>query len=292
MQLHRGVVRLADHPALRSSWARHAQDGRVVRALPGVVMDAVLVNDPGAWIRAVHAWDPNAIVAGRAAASLTFAPDTAVGHVLVYTSSRMADRGMIRFRRHALHQDLISWVGDLRVTTPAATGLTAALEGDYEPVTTALRLAVVDVEMLNECGRLLTIRPAAGVRSVLRDVSSNPWSVAEVEAHRLLRGAGITGWLGNEPMMIDGRRYVLDIPFPAAKVAFEVNSFEFHSSKQAMMHDAGRANALLAAGWRSYVLMPTQIVDHPDETLHFIRRVVRLREQRSRDIRETEIFRP
>jgi len=255
-------------------------------------MDGALVEDPVAWMRAVHAWDPNAVVAGRAAASLAFAPETTVDRVSVYTSSRIADRGMLRFRRHVLRPELTSWVGGLRITMPAATGLTAALEGDYEPATTALRLSLVDVGALRECGRLLTVRPAGRVREVLRDLSGNPWSVAEVDAHRLLRGGGVTGWMGNHPVVLRGSRYVLDLAFPEAKVAFEVNSFQFHSSKQAMMRDAGRANALLAAGWRPYVLMPTQIAHHPEETLDFVRSVVRRREQRSRAIRVTEIFRP
>lgn len=290
MLRHDGVVRVADYPELRSAWSRQAQLKKVVRALPGVVVDAALVRDPVAWMRAVYAWDPNAVVAGRAAASLTFAPGLSVTLVSVYTDSRLADRGPIRFRHHALESELTAWVGDLRVTTPAATGLTAALDGDFEPATAALRLSLTKVGDLTECARRLRVRPRIRVSEVLRDLSGNPWSVAEVQAHRLLRGAGVTGWVGNYPVVLQGSRYVIDLAFPRSKVAFEINSFEFHSSKQAMMRDAGRANAMLAAGWRSYVLMPTQITDYPEETLDFIRVVVRQRDQRSRGIRASEIF--
>ena len=280
MSEHDGILRVADYPALRSAWVRHVRTGRVIRPLPGVVMDAALAQDPVAWMRAVHAWDRNAVVVARAAASLTFAPETVLDHVSVYTASRLRDRGLIRFRCHELDPELTSWVGNLRVTTPAATSLTAGLEGDYDPATAALRLSIVDLEALGECARRLNIRPAQNVRGVLRDLGGNPWSVAEVDAHRLLRGAGITGWVGNHGVVINGRRYVLDIAFPAARVAFEVNSFQFHSSRQAMVRDAGRANAILAAGWRLYVLMPGNITQHPQETLAFVRSVTRRREQR------------
>lgn len=78
MREYGGVVRVADHPELRSAWSRRATAGAVVRALPGVVMEAERARDPLAWVRAVHAWDPNAVIAGRAAAHLAFAPELVV----------------------------------------------------------------------------------------------------------------------------------------------------------------------------------------------------------------------
>lgn len=280
MARHSGVVRLADHRELRSAWARHARSGRVIRALPGVVLDAALRDDPAAWMRAVHAWDCNAVLAGRAAAWLTFAPAVAVTQVLVYSRTRLLDRGPLRFRRHELCPELTGWVEGMHVTTPEATALTAALEGDFEPATTALRSALVGIDSLREAARALRVRPAATLRAVLRDLSGNPWSVAEVEAHRLLRAAGVTGWIGNHHVSVGGMQLVLDIALVAARVAFEVNSFQFHSSRDAQARDAVRLNALLAAGWRVYTLTPAQIRLHPEETAHWIRSVVRRRERR------------
>ena len=245
-------------------------------------MDAGLTSDPIAWVRAVHAWDPNATIAGRAAAHLTFAPDLAVTEIEVYRAGLQSDRGPLRFRRHLLNPELTTWVGSLRVATPEASALTAALAGDYDPATIALRKSMVSVASLSDAARLLATRPAHRLRTVLRDVSNNPWSVAEVRAHRLLRRAGIGGWIGNYPIAVDGQVLTVDIAIPEARVAIEVNSFEFHSQRAAMERDAFRSNALLSIGWRPYVLTPRQIAERPDETINWLRSVAGRRALRSR----------
>ncbi|MBK7822733.1 MAG: hypothetical protein IPJ61_17125 [Tessaracoccus sp.] len=274
LALSAGVVRVRNHPSLRSAWTQHLTSGRLIRALPGVLLDADLAADPVAWMRAVHLWDPDAVIAGAAAAYLTFDPGTIPKNVLVYTRTKLAHRGLVRFQRHRLAPDLTMWRGEVHVTSPAVTALTAAIAGDYATATTALREGIVSQDRLQEAARRLRLSPRDPLVRVLRELSENPWSVAEVDAHRLFRAAGIRGWVGNYEVVAGGHRFSLDIAIPESRIAFEINSFAFHSGREAMMRDSWRGNLLSADGWRQYVLLPTQISNHPEETIAFVRDVV------------------
>lgn len=98
--------------------------------------------------------------------------------------------------------------------------------------------------------------------------------MAEVEAHRLFRETGIIGWVANPPLTIRGRVLHPDVAFLRQKIAFEVNGFEYHSSRNEMERDAERMNLLIEAGWKVYVLTPSAIRNAPTETAEFIQRVL------------------
>lgn len=271
---HHGVVRMVEHRTQRTSWWRGLQDGRLLQPLPGIVMDAGLAHDPRAWIRSVALWSPHAVIAGRAAAAMTFAPLIDVETVTVYARGRLPDRGPIRFRRSAIAPDFLDWSNGIRVTVPVATALTAGLENDFVPATTALRQRLISPADIAASAQRWSRHTAARARRVAEALSNNPWSPAEVDAHALFRRAGVRGWQGNPEVWLDGTRLVPDIGLIEARMAFEIDSFEFHSSNEAMERDAARKNRFLAAGWRSYALTPRQIRDHPEETAAFIRSVV------------------
>ena len=276
IEYHRGVVPISAYPSLSSSWRSLVANGRLLRALPGIGLDAGLAEEPRPWIRAVQLWKPNAVIGGGAAAALTFAPELQLTSLHVYCETRQQDVGPLRLHRMMLpaHMVMCLGAGALRVTTPAATCLTAGLEGDLTPGTTGLRLGAVSVAGLKTTANSWRTRRSNALAEVVRDLSGNPWSIAEVQAHRLFRKAGITGWFGNHRIRVGSRTLVLDVAIPEAKVAFEINSFQFHSSREAMLHDSVRANALTALGWRVYTLTPGQITQHEEETGEFIRSVV------------------
>lgn len=262
------------------SWSRMVRDGELIAALPGVVIDARLRDDPLAWIRAVQAWNPNAVIAGAAAAKLTFAPELKLTTVRVYTSSKVRDNGPLEFRRRTIEPELLSWSGALRLTTPEITALTAGLDGDFEPGTEALRRGLVTPSSLAHAAVRWNGRPETTLNAVVKAFRDNPWSVAEVDVHRLFRESGLIGWEGNPRVCIDGRNVFPDIALVRSKIAFEVDSFAYHSAKEQMERDAGRTNLLLSAGWRRYTLLPTQIRNHPEETVEFLKGVVPSRYQR------------
>ncbi|WP_461107535.1 hypothetical protein [Tessaracoccus terricola] len=279
-----GVVRLAEHRPLRSSWSRAVKAGRLVQLLPGVVMDPGLVNDPAACIRAVTMWNPNAIIGGRAAAALTFDPEIDLKTVDVYAESHLTARGALRFHRDTIDPDLTKWEDDVRVTEAAATVLTAGILGDLHVGTRALKLEATTPKEIEKHAGWLTLRRATAARGVALALSRNPWSVAEVDAHALFRDAGLEGWEGNRPIMINGKELIPDIGFHDARIAFEIDSFEFHSAREAMERDGSRRNQFHSAGWRTYSLTPRQVREHRAETIAFARSVVWERHRRGRPI--------
>lgn len=270
IDLNNGIVATRNHMTIKSQWSELVKDGLLLRPLPGVVMDPGLEDDPRAWIRAVQLWNPNAVVAGRAAAALTFEPDLEFREVCVYTGIRRNRRGPLRFRHHELENKHVEYVGNLRVTNWAATALTAGLESDYRPATTALRKELVTHTALCELANAWQPSRRARAREVTKALGKEPWSVAEVDAHALFRTIGAYGWVGNHEVLIEGKSYFIDIAFPGLKMGFEINSFQFHSSKEAMERDASRLNNLVADGWQMFSLTPRQIRDQPEETAAFV----------------------
>lgn len=265
---------MRDHRRLRTCWWRSLKAGHLLQPLPGIAMDAGLVDDRYAWIRAVALWNPNAVIAARAAAAIDFDEDAKLDTISVFVDRPMKNRGPIRFFRTALDVDLLHWKNELRITRPAATAITAGLEGDLVPGTTALRKGRTTPAKITAAAQSWPQRSRKQALELAHDLSQNPWSPAEVDAHRLFREAGIRGWRGNVPVTLDGQRFVPDISIEDARIAFEVNSFEFHGTQRAMEEDSSRLNRFLANRWRSYTLTPRQIRDHRDETKHFVRSVV------------------
>jgi very-short-patch-repair endonuclease len=87
-------------------------------------------------------------------------------------------------------------------------------------------------------------------RLLVLESRANPWSPPERLAHRLLRDAGITGWVGNLRVMICGHSYYVDIGFPEINLAVEIDGREFHTAAADFERDRWRQNELVNAGWR------------------------------------------
>ena len=87
-------------------------------------------------------------------------------------------------------------------------------------------------------------------RQIVLESRENPWSPPERLAHRLLRDAGITGWVGNLRVVVCGHPYYLDIGFPEINLAVEIDGREFHAAAADFENDRWRQNDLVNAGWR------------------------------------------
>ena len=70
-------------------------------------------------------------------------------------------------------------------------------------------------------------------------------SAAERLLVAILRGAGITGWELGHPF----GPYRLDLAFPIAKVAVEVDGWAWHVDAERFRNDRRKGNAITRAGW-------------------------------------------
>ena len=84
-----------------------------------------------------------------------------------------------------------------------------------------------------ELGRLLAVAAGGGE------------SEAERLLVRLLRRAGVTGWVLGHPF----GPHRLDLAFPAQRVAVEVDGWAFHSDVARFQSDRRKGNAITRQGW-------------------------------------------
>jgi very-short-patch-repair endonuclease len=104
---------------------------------------------------------------------------------------------------------------------------------------------------------------AAASRRLLRAAAGGARSEAERLTVQLLKSAGITGWQAN--FAVGG--YVVDIAFPAHRVAIEIDGWAFHSDQSAFQRDRVRQNRLALQGWQVLRFTWLDITQHPERVL-------------------------
>ncbi len=119
-------------------------------------------------------------------------------------------------------------------------------------------------------GLLSALGGSAQLGQIVRDLSDGARSEAERRLLALLREAGCTGWVANQRVRAGGRWYILDVAFPAARLAIEVDGRAFHSDARAFQHDRTRQNDLVAAGWTVLRFTWADLVERPEHVLEAI----------------------
>jgi very-short-patch-repair endonuclease len=171
--------------------------------------------------------------------------------VSVPTSRRLSRQPGIVVRRIDRHPSDITRVRGVVITTAARTAVDLAALGCTDLLDLMLRDGWFD---------LGTLMPAlergrgrhgwAAARRALTESTLRPFSAAERVMHRGLRRAGITGWVANPQLRIDGTVIIPDLLFLAGKLIVEIDGYAFHSSRSAFEVDRTRQNLLVAAGYR------------------------------------------
>ncbi len=269
-----GLVCRRDHPRLAAALDWHLRRGRLRAVLPGVYTDAA--DSLELRLRAVAAWDPDAVLTHQAAARVTFWPRLAVPCVQVATRTRMASRTGFDFRRRHIPAEFHGEVQGLRCTTPALTALDlCATTVGGNAIDTVLRTRAATLEQLHETLELTAGRRGnTDRRRLLLDSRDEPWSEAERDLHRLLRAARIEGWRGNHPVAMLTGHYFIDVAFPALKLAIEVDGRSFHEGAAAFEADRWRQNDLVLAGWRVLRFTAIMVRDQPQIVLRLIERAL------------------
>jgi very-short-patch-repair endonuclease len=163
----------------------------------------------------------------------------------------------------------------LRTTTLPLTVIEAAVRrgGGAKLMDSALQRRVELPELwrahLRNKGRYGS--PAA--RRLLQAAGDGARSEAERLLVNLLRGGGITGWRTNYPVGI----YKVDVAFPQAKVAIEVDGWAFHSDGQVFQEDRKRQNAIALRGWQVLRFTWLDLVEYPGRVLSVIRTAISAR---------------
>lgn len=101
------------------------------------------------------------------------------------------------------------------------------------------------------------------IRRLTAHLGDQAHAESERRMHRLLRAAGITGWIPNMPIELGGQRFELDIAFPELRVAIEIDGYAYHSGDARFQRDRTKQNALIAAGWRVLRFTWADITERP-----------------------------
>lgn len=216
---------------------------------------------------AVWSYGTDAVASGLAAAwwhQLTrYAPE--VVEVTVSRSRRLRFQPGTRLRRRDLDPAEVIERSDLRVTALPLTVVEAAARrgGGPKIMDTALQRHLGLPELwkshLNNKGRHGSPR----ARILLLGAADGTRSEAERLLGRILRQAGIVGWIANHRVA----GYKVDYGFSAAKLALEADGWAFHSEPDDFNHDRVRQNALILAGWQVLRFTWLDLNEYPERVV-------------------------
>lgn len=248
-----------------------------IRMLPRVYAVGVEHTAPTARVRATALWaGDDAVITGTAAAwwwgLLEDAPHSVT--VVVPPKRRMSPIKGINVLRASLDELEVDQHRRLRVTSPAATCLYLARNGQPDLLESALRQGL-GADLLDETLELGRHRRGqVGARRSRERVRDNPWSAPESSLHRLLRDSGITGWTANPRLQLaDGARHP-DVLFAEVKLIVEIDGTRYHRTPEQIANDLRRQNAFVDECYTILRFTPAEIADEPDRVVTLVRRTI------------------
>lgn len=272
-----GVVARRDHPKLISAIDWLVRNGGLRPVLPGIYAQPEACDSIQTRIRALMRWDPDAILLGAAAASLSFWPDIRVSRITCSLKHHRRPQPGYEFTRKHIPAELVVNRSGIRYTSPALTALDlcAAVGGDA--IDQALRTRATTLAQLERAMELTAARVGNRTRrQLLLDSRAEPWSQAERSFHCLLRDAGITGWKANRPVVLDGSTFYVDVVFRHLKLIIEIDGRLYHTGTEVFETDRWRQNLLILNGWCVLRFTWTMIEEQPEKVIAMVRDAIRM----------------
>lgn len=275
-----GVIRRGEHAGLATTLDRLLRTKRLTVILPGVYAPTGAATEFAVRMAAVAAWNADAVIVGRAAASATYWPEIKfdVIDVALRAARKFRTEGF-RLQRRKIPIDLIRDVRvgtrSVRVATPALTAVELADELGGEPIDTVLRTGQATLQDM--WSALDAVKGRGGNvarRRLLWESRDTPWAESERLAHQLLRNAGILGWSGNAKIVINGHTYYVDICFRRLKLAIEIDGRDHQRDITTFVRDRERQNALVLAGWTVLRFTWQDLDQHPQRFVAQVRSAI------------------
>jgi very-short-patch-repair endonuclease len=217
---------------------------------------------------------PTAIVTGPAAAHWHHMLDRAPALIdlTVPAHTKPRARPGVRLTRRDLYDSDVTEPGDargLRVAAPPFSAIETAValpDGSAfldRALQRYVRFPAVYRSFCRNMGR--TGSSAAG--ALLVAAADRAGSAAERLLVRLLRTAGIDGWVLGHPL----GPYTIDLAFPAQRVAVEVDGWAYHVDPERFRNDRRKGNYLTRCGWDLLRFTWHGLHEQPAESLAEIR---------------------
>jgi len=218
---------------------------------------------PPTWLQAVAAVTkrPGVWISHQTAGELWALPgvaDDAI-HVVTDLGRRVRLAGVHGHRSGALFTADLTQHHQIPVTTPARTIVDISARLSLRQLGVAvddgLRRRVLTLQALDRCVARLAGAPGrrpAAVQELLAErlPGYDPGdSDLETRVLRVVVGAGFPPPVQQHRVRIGGRTFVIDLAYPAFRLALELDGWEFHHTRTAFDEDRARANLLVANGW-------------------------------------------
>lgn len=247
-----------EHPGVaRSALLWEVEKLRLIRAVPGGYLHPSVAGAAMPWMEIACRVHPTALLVRESARDLTAALRGAPvsGPIPVAAPEQLRGIRPLVFLRRADPGERVVRAGRLRLTDPVYTAVDLLPVDGGAAACALLREAGPEggAELLEEfrtIGSRMWRWPDRVARDrLLGDLQELPWSVLELELHRLLRAHGFLGWSANRLVLVGGRRVYADIAFRWVKVAIEADGRAHHSERRDFENDRRRWNLLSADGW-------------------------------------------
>lgn len=228
--------------------------GELVPVLPAIYRWADVDEDFSLRVLAVQKWQVNGIFYGSTAARLTWWPELKDDRICVAAARNGVTLPWLELARLKIDDDLLLTTGDWRVVTPECSILQMSAKGHGRAVAEGLRREVATLESLRLTLSVLPSRLPGreAMTRVLEEARDEPWSTLELDAHKLLREAGITGWRTNVRIVLpNGKMYFADVLLRRERIILELDGRQFHSHAE-LDEDSERRNDLVSVGWRVF----------------------------------------
>jgi hypothetical protein len=156
--------------------------------------------------------------------------------VLVPTSNCAASTAWVQVRRSARPLEIVQWTGPRRVEPARAAADLAVTMKRLDDVRTLVARVVQDGHCtVAQLAAELETGPRRGSKHLphaLAEVGYGAASAPEAQAARILRAAGISGFVQNAELRLpDGSARVMDFYWPALRACLEIDSVEFHFAR-------------------------------------------------------------
>ena len=270
-----GVIARSAHPELAGAVGRLVRSGELVAVMPGVYAVRARAHERTIRVLALAKRQPDSVLVGRTAAQLTYWPRL-TGEVVSYAlGHKCLIQPGFRGSQRRVPPELVMQRGHVRLTVPALTALDLCSEVDGDGIDHALRTRTATLAEMHRAFELSGGRPGnRDRRLLLLDSRDEPWSTAERLCHRLLRGAGISGWKSNWPVTIEGNLYYLDVAFPRLRIVIEIDGRIHETDEDLFESDRWRQNALVLDGWLVLRFTWRMLTEYPDKVLARIRQAL------------------
>jgi very-short-patch-repair endonuclease len=246
-----------------------------------------IAGAPSTWeqsvLAAVLAGGPGAVASHATAARLYRLPgfEDAPTELTTSLGRRVRVDGIVAHRSGTLFDADVRTVRRIPTTAPARLVVDLSSRLDPGPLGVVLdellRRRMVSLWRVADCIGRLGRAPGRSPKTV-REVLAARWpgydpgeSTLETRVLRLLADAGLPLPRQQHRVVVDGRRYRVDLAYPELLVAIECDGFRWHAQRSDWDRDLRRQNDLVRTGWR--VLRITAAMSD-EEILDAVRRTV------------------